>query len=332
MDRSFLSYSVRIFIGSNLLNAINDLKNNHNMKKEFSINVISTVCGVMPHTIRTWEKRYQVFKPERSEGGQRLYNEVDLDKAKLIVALKEQGHTISSLAKYSLKDLRSLQIDNNAEDSESEKIFTYVETKKLLKHLANFDIDRVVSGMQHLRLSMGVKEFLFKIVLPVMNEIEKLALKGMYSITQEHIISTIVRDQLHQINLANEGQNQNKFALATPEGNLHELPILMAEIICHANRVPTNYLGASHPAECLSEAVNALKCKTIVMGVISSAEWNYEKNIAKYLQSIDKFLKNRVEIILGGGHKINFPDFKNIGNVKFVSSFEEFDKMLIELK
>ena len=57
-----------------------------------------------------------------------------------------------------------------------------------------------------------------------------------------------------------------------------------------------------------------------------------EKNIAKYLQTIDKFLKNRVEIILGGGHKINFPDFKNIGNVKFVSSFEEFDKMLIELK
>ena len=104
MDRSFLSYSVRIFIGSNLLYAINDLKNNHNMKKEFSINVISTVCGVMPHTIRTWEKRYQVFKPERSEGGQRLYNEVDLEKAKLIVALQEQGHTISSLAKYSLKE------------------------------------------------------------------------------------------------------------------------------------------------------------------------------------------------------------------------------------
>ena len=110
------------------------------MKKEFSINVISTVCGVMPHTIRTWEKRYQVFKPERSEGGQRLYNEVDLEKAKLIVALKEQGHTISSLAKYSLKDLRSLQEDSNRENSESEKKFTYVETKNLLKYLKNFGI------------------------------------------------------------------------------------------------------------------------------------------------------------------------------------------------
>ncbi len=302
------------------------------MKKEFSINVISTACSVMPHTIRMWEKRYQIFTPKRSEGGQRLYSEVDLDKAKIIVSLKEQGHTISSLARHSLQDLRSLLEVNNRADSESEKMFTSIETKKLLKHLENFDIDLVVSGMQHLRLSMGVKEFIFKIVLPVMHEIEKLSLKGTYSITQEHIISTIVRDQLNQINLANEGPNTKRFALATPDGNLHELPIMIAEIICHANRVSTNYLGASHPAECLGEAVNAIKCKTIVMGVISSAQWNYEKNIVKYLESIDKCLRNKVEIILGGGYKIDLPNFKNIENVKFVSSFEDFDKMLKEIK
>ena len=302
------------------------------MKKEFGINVISTACGVMPHTIRTWEKRYQVFTPERSEGGQRLYSEVDLTKAKLIVALIEQGHTISSLARHSLQDLRSLLVVNKGEDSETDKMFTSVETKKLLQNLANFNIDLVASGMQHLRLSIGVKEFIFKIVLPVMHEIEKLALKEIYSVTQEHIISTIVRDQLNQINLANEGANPDRIALATPEGNLHELPILIAKIICHVNRFSTNYLGASHPAECLSEAVNALKCKTIVMGVISSEQWNYEKQIIPYLRSMDKYLKNKVIVVLGGGSEIDFPDFKNIENVKVVKSFEDFDKFLIELK
>ena len=302
------------------------------MKKEFGINVISTACGVKSHTIRTWEKRYQVFTPERSKGGQRLYSEVDLAKAKLIVALIEQGHTISSLARHSLQDLRSLLVVNKGEDSESGKMFTSVETKRLLQHLANFNIDMVASGMQHLRLSIGVKEFIFKIVLPVMQEIEKLYLKGMYSVTQEHIISTIVGDQLHQINLSNQGPNPGRFAIATPEGNVHELPILIAEIICNANRVSTNYLGASHPAECLSEAVNALKCKTIVMGVISSAQWNYEKNIVPYLESMDKYLKNKVKVLLGGGSEVDFPEFKNIENVKVIKSFEDFDKLLIELK
>ena len=302
------------------------------MKKEFGINVISTACGVMPHTIRTWEKRYQVFTPERSEGGHRLYSEVDLAKAKLIVALIEQGHTISSLARHSLQDLRSLLVVNKGEDSESGKMFTSVETKRLLQHLVNFNIDMVASGMQHLRLSIGIKEFIFKIVLPVMQEIEKLYLKGMYSVTQEHIISTIVGDQLHQINLSNQGPNPDRIALATPEGNLHELPIMIAEIICHVNRFSTNYLGASHPAECLSEAVNALKCKIIVMGVISSDQWNYEKKIIPYLRSMDKYLKNKVIVMLGGGSEVDFPEFKNIENVKVVKSFEDFDKMLIELK
>ena len=300
------------------------------MKKEFSINVISNACGVKPHTIRTWEKRYQVFTPERSEGGQRLYSENDLTKAKLIVALIEQGHTISSLARHSLQELRSLLVVKNGEVSESDRMFTSLEPKKLKQHLVNFNIDQVASGMQYLRLSLGVKEFIFKIVLPVIHKIEKLALKGIYSVTQEHIISTIVRDQLGQINLANEGPNHERFALATPEGNLHELPIMIAEIICNANRFSTNFLGASHPAECLSEAVNALKCKTIVMGVISSAQWNYEKNIVPYLESMDKYLKNNVKVVLGGGREVDFPEFKNIENVKVVKSFEDFDKMLIE--
>ena len=302
------------------------------MKKKFSINVISNACGVKPHTIRTWEKRYQVFTPERSKGGQRLYSEVDLTKAKLIVSLIEQGHTISSLARHSLQELRSLLVVKNGEVSESDRMFTSLETKKLVQHLVNFNIDQVASGMQYLRLSLGVKEFIFVIVLPVIREIEKLALKGIYSVTQEHIISTIVRDQLGQINLANEGPNHDRFALATPEGNLHELPIMIAEIICNANRFSTNYLGASHPAECLSEAVNALKCKTIVMGVISSAQWNYEKNIVPYLESMDKYLKNNVKVILGGGREVDFPEFKNIENVKVVKSFEDFDKILIEIK
>jgi len=302
------------------------------MKKEFGINVISTACDVLPHTIRTWEKRYQVFSPGRSAGGQRIYSEVDLEKAKLLVGLIDQGHTISTLAKHSLQNLRYLLVVNKSEDSESDKIYISFEIKKLLKHLKNFDIDLVASVMQHLRLSIGVKEFIFKIVLPVMHEIEKLSFKGMYSITQEHIISTIVRDQLHQINLANEGPNSDRFALATPEGNLHELPILIAEIICHANRISTNYFGASHPAECLSEAVNAIKCNTIVMGAISSAQWNYEKNIVKYLEKVDEHLRIDVGIILGGGFKVDLPDFKNIKDVKFVSSFEDLDKMLIESK
>ena len=298
------------------------------MNKKYGINVISTASGVRPHTIRTWEKRYQVFSPQRSEGGQRIYCADDLVKAKLIVTLIEQGHTISSLADHSLNDLRSLVIVQKNNVSESDKLLTSIGTKNLLNNLTDFNIDSVASEMQHLRLSMGVKEFIFKIVLPVMRETEKLVIKGKYSVTQEHIISTIVRNQLGQINLANGGPNSERYAIATPEGNLHELPILISDIICHANRVSTCYLGAAHPAECLSEAVNSLKCRTIVMGVVSSDQWNYKQEIISFLKLMDKNLKDKLTVVLGGGTKVQFPIFNNIVNVKVVQSFLEFDKML----
>ena len=85
------------------------------MNNTYNISFISNACGVRPHTIRTWEKRYKAFSPDRTDGGQRIYSEDDLTKGRLIVSLLEQGHTISQLAGKSLEDLRTLVIDYKIE-------------------------------------------------------------------------------------------------------------------------------------------------------------------------------------------------------------------------
>ena len=79
-----------------------------------------------PHTIRTWEKRYKAFSPERTDGGQRIYSEDDLIKGRLIVSLLEQGHSISRLAGKSLLDLRTLVIEEKIESSLSKQLITTV--------------------------------------------------------------------------------------------------------------------------------------------------------------------------------------------------------------
>ncbi len=297
------------------------------MKNIVGIKVLSKACGVLPHSIRTWETRYQAFSPVRSEGGQRLYSEEDLERAKLIGLLLDREHSISVLAKLSLSSLQTLK--KNSEDLGTNSVgLTGVSISKLFKHLTNYDIDSVASELQHLRMSVGAKDFIFKVILPLMQEIGLKVSKGVYSVTQEHIVSTIVRGQLGQINLPNIGYTDQRIALATPDGNLHELSILIADILCRSNRVTTCYLGASHPAECLAEAVNALKVKTVVMGVVSSDQWNYEKNMIPYLKSLDKFLIGETTVILGGGWNLEFPDFENIKEIKIMDSFEKFDELI----
>jgi DNA-binding transcriptional MerR regulator len=297
------------------------------MGKSIGIKVISTACGIVPHTIRTWESRYQVFTPTRSAGGQRLYSEKDLRRAKLIAVLLDRGYTISKIAKSTEVELQELVLVSKRpqEAKSQDDTFAVISIRKLFTALSEYKINEVALEVEHLRASVGVREFIFEIVLPVMQKIGLMVAKGNYTITQEHIVSTIIRDLLGQIALPNLGDNNSRVTLATPDGNLHELSIIIADIICRANRVSTSYLGSSHPAECLSQAVNALNSNTIIMGVVTSDKWDYQKSMIPYLKKMDEYLDHPVKIILGGASKLDFPKFKNITEIEIIDSFENFD-------
>lgn len=298
------------------------------MKKTLSITVISKACGVSAPTLRIWEKRYNAFSPGRDEAGQRLYSEDDLARAKLLVALIDRGFSISSIVNLKTTELHE-RLESGRVDATA--LHSRVHIKKLISCLEKFDIEAMADEMQFQRMSVGAKEFIFNISLPIMRETGELVARNKLSVTQEHIVSTLVREQLSKISIPNSTQNTEKYALATPEGNLHELSIIIADILCKLNRAPTSYLGAAHPADCLGQAVSALKCQTIVMGVISSDHWDYEERMIPYLKLLDKALTSKVNVILGGGWQLEFPKFKNIRNITIINNFEDFDEMLSKM-
>jgi hypothetical protein len=295
------------------------------MAKKYGIGVISGSCGILPQTLRAWEQRYAAFKPERSDGGQRLYSEDDLKKAKYLALLIDQGHSISRLASYSLEELSTMTEDLYVADSSYQGAVTI---RKLIHYIESYLVDEIVSELQHLRMSLGTKEFIFNVVLPSLCEVGELYIKGKYTVTQEHVISALLRHQLSQLYLPNWQHEKNMIALATPEGNIHELPIIIADVLCRANRVSTRFLGASHPAESLADAMNMMKCSSLVLGSTSSSEWDFEAKMIPYLDVMDKTLTKKITIILGGVNKVDLPKFAMIEKVICMNSFETFDKYL----
>lgn len=299
-------------------------------KNRYGIKVISEACGIKSHTLRAWEQRYQIFNPKRGENGQRLYGDDDLQKAKLLSKLTMHGHSISSLSVYSLEELQSLETEHH-EDSDMIKV-RKVDNKNLLSYLKTYNADKIYLELDHLRMTLGVKEFIYNVVLPVVRECGEMVEKGRYTITQEHIITTMIRDQIARINVGNlTYETGSVFAFATPEGNIHELSIAIADTLARANRVRTRYLGAAHPANCLGEAMDILKVDYLVLGTISSSEWSFQNEMPNYLEVLDKNLKKEIHVILGTGGKVKFPKFQNIKSVKVIPSFEEFDKFIQDL-
>ena len=43
----------------------------------YSIGDVAERCGINPVTLRAWQRRYGLLKPQRSEGGHRLFDEED---------------------------------------------------------------------------------------------------------------------------------------------------------------------------------------------------------------------------------------------------------------
>ncbi len=45
-----------------------------------NIGDVAERCGINPVTLRAWQRRYGLLKPQRSEGGHRLFDEEDIQR------------------------------------------------------------------------------------------------------------------------------------------------------------------------------------------------------------------------------------------------------------
>ena len=73
----------------------------------YSINDLEKLCGIKAHTIRIWEKRYNIIKPKRTETNIRYYLDDDLQKVLNIAFLNRNGYKISKIAKLSDEEILS---------------------------------------------------------------------------------------------------------------------------------------------------------------------------------------------------------------------------------
>ena len=72
----------------------------NNIKNIFSIKDLENLSGIKAHTIRIWEKRYNVLEPMRTETNIRTYNLSSLQKLLNITLLHNHGYKISKISSY----------------------------------------------------------------------------------------------------------------------------------------------------------------------------------------------------------------------------------------
>jgi DNA-binding transcriptional MerR regulator len=93
--RTFKQINLFFIIFSNLNEP--NLKIMNSTENVFSIKDLENISGVKAHTIRIWEKRYNLLQPKRTETNIRHYDLHNLQKLLNISFLNNNGFKISKI-------------------------------------------------------------------------------------------------------------------------------------------------------------------------------------------------------------------------------------------
>ena len=221
------------------------------VKTSFSIKNLEHLSGIKAHTIRIWEKRYNLFEPERTETNIRLYNLDSLQKLLNVSMLYKNGFKISKIAK-----MEAIEIKDKVHNITLQKS-PYDWSLGLFKlSMINFDQRLFTNTFDELMEKMSFGEIYQSIFTPLMIELGVLWQTNSISPSHEHFITSLIKQKIHSLcEKLQENQPQTTdqtFVLYLPDNEIHELGLLYLnyEILDHGYK--TIFLGQSVPTKSLS--------------------------------------------------------------------------------
>ena len=63
----------------------------------YTIGEVAVLCDINPGTLRAWQRRYGLFKPQRTDGGHRLFDDADIERIREIKHWIENGVQVSKV-------------------------------------------------------------------------------------------------------------------------------------------------------------------------------------------------------------------------------------------
>ena len=225
------------------------------VKSSFNIKNLEHLSGIKAHTIRIWEKRYNLFEPERTDTNIRMYDLENLQKLLNVTLLYNNGYKISKIAALEAEEIndnvRNLIVNKDADDWS-------IGLFKLA--MINFDQRLFTKTFNELLEQFSFREIFKNVFVPLMNELGVLWQTNSISPSHEHFITSLVKQKIHsmceELQSKEVRRKDRRFVLFLPDNEIHELGLLYLyyEVLFHGFQCV--FLGQSVPIKSLSNLVD----------------------------------------------------------------------------
>ncbi len=230
------------------------------------IGELSRRTGVRTDTLRAWERRYGLLKPERTEGGFRLYDRADEVRVRAMKAHIEEGLSAAEAARLAsvTRPVAGTADGAGAAASLTESVDALqVMLEQFNEAGANAVLDEAFS-------QFTLETVASRIVLPVMREIGARWEKGEVSVAQEHFATGVIRGRFVAMARNWGGGSGPRALLACPSGESHDLGLMAFGLVLHGRGWRITYLGVDTPIETIASAAAELRPDAIVLAALDA--------------------------------------------------------------
>jgi DNA-binding transcriptional MerR regulator len=299
---------------------------NQPFKERYTIQDLENLSGIQAHTLRIWEKRYNLLHPVRAGNNVRYYCHGELQKLLNIAALYHHDYKISKIAALSESDLIETVRKQTLLDVSGD-----YASHSLKLAMLNYDQTLFDQTAQQLLSQMSFRDCFRTVFLPFLDEIGLLWQTGVITVAHEHFLSNLLRqkilNQIDQLHSTPPLTDAKVFVLFLPVNELHELGLLYShyELLLHGHR--SVYLGQSVPVEALCDIQAGFPAITFIT---SCTIYPKDEKIRNYLNDISSnLLRKGKDELWVSGRKFNDPKTREkIHGVRYILSPDDFLKAI----
>jgi len=295
-----------------------------NIQQDFTIKDLENISGIKAHTIRIWEKRYNLLEPKRTDTNIRYYSHENLQKILNVVLLSKNGYKISRIAKMSREEMllesREVAFGRNTNDA-------VINDFKL----AMFQFNKVLFDKTYKKLLL--KKHFEKIVkdvfIPLLHHIGLLWQTDTILPAHEHFVSNLIAQKIHSnIELIEPVFNESDktYVLFLPENEIHDLGLLYLnyELLLKGNK--TIYLGQNLPLDNLKLFFDTKKEFCFITSLTVQP---YKDKIEDYFNQVEGLLGTSNHEFIAIGRRTSLLKTKVYkSNISFCDSIADILKVI----
>lgn len=298
----------------------------NNIKTQFSIKDLENLTSIKAHTIRIWEKRYNLLSPDRTDTNIRSYSLKSLQKLLNISYLNENGLKISKIAKLNEEEIlikvreiaSRVKVENHA-----------INAFKM--SMINFDQVLFYNTYNNLIENKTFSEIFYTVFSPLLNEIGHLWQTNTITPAHEHFISIHIKQKIflniERLQSLEPRPKSKTFILFLPEKEIHDIGLLFINYQLRSKGYHTIFLGGSVPMQSLKDLLAFFDDLAFVSYFTVSPE---EKDIPDYLNKFnDLLLKEHNHSLMLLGKKL--ADFNSSKLPKNITIFNSIETLIEDL-